>query len=88
MRLKIDTVSDWLWDANIDVDSLLYKSYSGRYMYGRTCIGIVGSINDFARFITAVAAKDSQMASDLSDAATIDVMGLDTIFYFPGVELE
>lgn len=67
----------------------LYRDYSGRAMYGKTCFGIVvDSITDAFEFYVAVAiVLDADDARELALAARTDSMGLGMIVYFPGVEL-
>ncbi len=58
-----------------------YARYSGRYMYGRECPGIVCPPSDIGR------ARAAARRHGISGCAT-DSMGLDSIIYWPGVEAE
>ena len=81
-------VIDALLDAGLDEEALR-DDYSGRGMYGATCFGIVGNIGDFARFIVSFIANHADDSTDpdwLGNVLT-DGMGLDTIFYWPGVQV-
>jgi hypothetical protein len=56
--------------------------YSGRFMYGSVCIGVVGDNNDFLDFWADL---DSQVRREIGHPST-DSMGLSTIWYWPQVE--
>lgn len=66
----------------------LRRDYSGRFMFGDTCFGIVGDAGGFAAFIAEIAQSDGALAERLSKSATTDSMGLSTIYYFRGFALE
>lgn len=77
-----------------DCDELRPQSYSGRSMYGRSCVGVVVP-RDVSSFqlaaAIAVALLDEEDGDrDVQDLADLrvceDNMGLDTIVYFPRVE--
>lgn len=76
--------------AGIDLDSDLRRDYSGRFMYGDECFGIVGGPGEFAEFIALIASDEADgcategLAKRLADAVKTDSMGLSTIYYFPG----
>lgn len=84
-------------DADVlDGEGLTARSYSGRGMFGRSCVGVeVGrgvSAFQLAAAI-AVALLDGDVdegPSDVEDLARLrvceDSMGLDSIVYFPQVE--
>lgn len=88
-----------LWDE-LENEFNLRSDYSGRAMYGNTCIGITGDTSDLLKFIARVATwnfeanedpnspEGIELVEDLARSARSDSMGYDTIFYFPGVELE
>ena len=63
------------------------EDYSGRGMYGAGCFGIVAESLDEVVPILRKALGDTP-ALDLLEAMTTDSMGLDTIYYFPGVRVE
>lgn len=78
-----------------DCDELRPRSYSGRAMYGRDCVGVVVP-RDVSSFqlaaAIAVALLDGDCdegPNDVEDLADLrvceDNMGLDTIVYFPNV---
>lgn len=73
--------------------------YSGRGMYGRTCVGVVGSSVSVAlRFMFALAEQISEDGDDaweqrenvmeLAEDLRTDSMAYDTIYYFPGLVIE
>lgn len=49
------------------------RSYSGRGMYGATCVGVV------------VAPRNVARAKRLAPGASVDNMGLDAIVYWPAI---
>ena len=73
-----------------DCDITIHEDYSGRFMYGSTCLGLsfegsAGSL--FAAFIRELEnAKSSTVeeAAEMFDDMRSDNLGLGTIFYFPG----
>jgi hypothetical protein len=63
----------------------MYRAYSGRFMYGEKCVGIVApGAAGATRFIMEVSKTLPVLANDLLDAQRQDDMGLDRVFYFPG----
>lgn len=78
----------------------LRTTYSGRGMYGRTCLAVVGSPTTLVRFAFALAEEvatglpdEAERLGALVDAVQTshmshDQLGLDTVYYWPGVELE
>ena len=68
--------------------------YSGRYMYGRSCVGIVcdnpitATVELFAYILNEDEDTDiDELASILGDARS-DNMGLSMIVYFPQIKME
>lgn len=88
MKVDVDLIEKAVWDADIDLEEGLYRKYSGRGMYGRTCFGIVGGMSDFAKFICQLTQIDPDLAWDLSQNVSRDSMAFDTIFYFPSYQLD
>jgi hypothetical protein len=68
------------------------RSYSGRGMYGKSCVGIVcNSVGTIARLIAyaTVEACTSDEGEDFADAVSgmhTDSMGSSIIFYWPSQE--
>lgn len=85
-KVDVDEIESVLWDADIDEESL-YREYSGRYMYGSHCFGIVGDAGDYGRFIAHLTKRNEDLALDLALNVTTDNMGRDMIYYFPGFQL-
>lgn len=60
------------------------RNYSGRGMYGETCLGVV--ISDSSIFDLMFDVYD-ETGYRLPDPHT-DAMGMDTIYYWPGLKVE
>jgi len=68
-----------------------YAGYSGRFMYGKTCIGIVGDARDMMTFtldVIKVVDPDFEENQDAWRDMRQDNMGLDMIYYWPQIEVE
>lgn len=63
--------------------------YSGRFMYGKSCGGIVYDVdddtvlNDLEEYLLDV--DESDLAESIRDSARFDSMGLSRIVYFPNI---
>jgi len=100
MKVSENVLAVLLEDAEIDERAARWD-YSGRGMYGRTCFGFTGNVRTLAAFFTQLGfAAGQKVAEDgsrcdeletlidvLAGELTTDSMGLDTIFYFPRVEV-
>lgn len=83
-----DNFLDSLDRAGLCEDAL-YEDYSGRGMYGAKCVGLTGSAADFAMFAAALSEElGFETARDILARLASDSMGLEMIFYFPGVNFE
>tara|TARA_Y100000034_G_scaffold66233_1_gene79945 strand:+ start:2536 stop:2883 length:348 start_codon:yes stop_codon:yes gene_type:complete len=61
----------------------LYRGYSGRAMYGKTCFGIAFyTSNDYGYFMAMLACYDEDLAMELG-APRFDSLGLNVIAYWP-----
>jgi hypothetical protein len=85
---QYDNIRDRIED--FDYDARLRPHYSGRGMYGRTCIGIVhNDANTPAAFLYILADELGEdfldLLQDLGSAQ--DGMGLSTITYFSGLSV-
>lgn len=68
--------------------------YSGRFINRRNCFGIVGSTRDLSRFLLEVLPLYYEMCTEQASNEVPrewhenarDSMGLDMIFYWPGIE--
>lgn len=68
----------------------LYEGYSGRGMFGRSCLGVVVKQGySFMEFIINLTRyMDDNDVDDVDfklEGATYDNLGLDTIVYFPNI---
>jgi len=87
--------------ARLDDESVRWD-YSGRYMYGRTCFGLVCSLQELSAFLVALGAElgeaqaleDDETAGEVHDLVrallsdvSSDNMGLNMIWYFEDVEV-
>jgi uncharacterized protein YcgL (UPF0745 family) len=75
---------DEIMDAAELTEDDVRTDYSGRSMYGATCIAIYYSSHRNLMFL-AVALKD--VLGDLPEDVCTDQMGRGQIVYFPGLEL-
>ena len=69
----------------------VYENYSGRYMFGKTCLGIVVK-NGFSHMEMLIKLTDYINGADLtgaelefSEGLLLDELGKDMIVYFPNV---
>jgi hypothetical protein len=56
----------------------LHRHYSGRFMFGECCVGIVGNRDDCTTVAETIKRKTGKQYRS-------DNMGLDMIYYFPGI---
>lgn len=68
----------------------LYENYSGRGMFGRTCLGVIVQRNDsFIDFIIKLTKYlDDNGIEDVDfslEGVSYDALGLDTIVYFSNI---
>jgi hypothetical protein len=84
--MDLSMLQDAVEDAGLE-ERALTTGYSGRGMYGKTCFAVTGDVQDFGKFLLAVADHDNgghDTAQDLANAVRTDSMGRQTVFYFPG----
>ena len=82
--LTVDELDAILDTARISGDEDVRPDYSGRGMYGSTCLGIVLDNDAVSRFWVACGiALDDDIALNLAEAGRVDSMGMQTIIYFP-----
>lgn len=75
-----------------DISFSVDKSYSGRFMYGETCLGFCLARNAdwldifdmFENVNPSLFKKVEKELRELKECTRGDSMGLDKIFYFPG----
>lgn len=82
MEVDYQVILDASYDAGLE-ETAIRCDYSGRGMYGDTCLGIVGDTSDILKFAVALAEADED-TSWLGRCST-DNMGMSTIFYWSGV---
>lgn len=96
MELPKDMVEEAVRQSGDAVE--LNTSYSGRFMLGARCLGVIGTLAGYTRFMLALSwvAEDEDgstwpvnendimgMAADVR----MDNLGLDHVFYFPEVTI-
>ena len=69
----------------------LYEKYSGRFMFGRACLGVVVkngySYMDFLAKLTQHLNENNVDDVELKlEGVAVDDLGMDTIVYFPRME--
>ena len=83
-------LAEWLRE-NTGNGVVPYFKYSGRFMYGETCFAVTGNPNDIQAALMDFAFQHQRMAEiirGLIKDQRQDDFGLDTIVYFPGVDIE
>lgn len=83
-----------------DIGDIEVRSYSGRGMYGKYCLGVVvvDGLSDLIEFVTTIAREVETCINDDVDhplenfadrlsSIAVDNMGRSMIYYWPGVEL-
>jgi hypothetical protein len=81
--IDIDTLEAIAEQVNGDVRA----NYSGRGMYGDTCVGITHANQDALLGVVIGAMVDPELALWMGHNARTDDMGLNTITYWPGLTL-
>lgn len=86
MKSIVDIIKDFCRDYELDFMS----DYSGRCMYGRTCIGVVCTDVEKTLLMIADAIRDEgyESVSEELGSPSSDNMGLARILYFPEVTCE
>jgi hypothetical protein len=76
---------DWFAAAADEIDAS-FRSYSGRYMNGKTCLSIVvGCVTDLAMFVLVLSECDPHLAEHLARNAAVGSMGYDHVIYWPAI---
>jgi hypothetical protein len=70
----------------LNLDVSIYESYSGRFMFGETCFGLVSENKEQIPFILGhlVPTDFCELSLDLMKVFKVDNLGLNYITYFPG----
>lgn len=91
MQIENNKVRELVRALDLDEDAV-YAEYSGRGMYGRSCFGIrVGQYDNVNETLLGVALAEvfgSDDAWDIARSMRSDSLGLGSIIYFPGWEIE
>lgn len=80
-----------LEDAANKADMEFWRSYSGRGMYGDTCVGIVGDSGGLIRFVFALARDKRDGADEIIEELeypSTDNVAYDKIWYWPTLTTE
>jgi hypothetical protein len=56
----------------------IYHDYSGRGMFGKTCLGVVGAMQDLDTLLSEIKGSSQGLRKDN--------MGMDYVYYWPGIE--
>lgn len=72
-------------EAQLGGDVDIRDDYSGRYMYGATCLAVVG--DNYVLEVFLDAARYYGIDARLGNMAQ-DSMGLSQVFYWPSIEVE
>ena len=81
--------ADWLPEGDSGVRP--FFKYSGRFMFGGTCFGVVGQLADIQVALMNFAAEHPECAKavrDMVKGQRVDNMAMEMIVYFPGVDIE
>lgn len=85
---QLATLTACAEDIGADVDT----AYSGRGMFGRSCVAIrcaVALTQHVFAFATSLGARDDELAADLVEQQIhTDQLGLGNVFYWPNVTAE
>ena len=77
-------VIESLRDTAENYDARFVDDYSGRGMYGKTCVGVILEYDDITEIMFDVY---DETGYRLPPPHT-DSMGMDTIYYWPGLKVE
>lgn len=90
---QVELILDALDSFGVKVDDdTIKRGYSGRVMFGKTCMGIVldddADVLKLGMALHKAFGDDDDTAERLADAARSDNLGRSTIYYFPGWNVE
>ena len=85
MFYELEEVLEVASRAGIYEDSVL-ADYSGRGMFGKSCLGIVCHIGDLLAFVVEVENCGGMITDDFFAVAS-DNMGLGTVLYWPHIQV-
>lgn len=78
---QLDDFNNLAWDIGGEV----YEDYSGRNMFGKTCLGIVVEELENSLFRLGKESGDYEFSKELQNFRT-DSMGRSAIIYFPTIQ--
>lgn len=97
LEIQASKIRDAMTEIDMEVEGTLHVAYSGRYMYGATCLGIVGGADTLMKFVADVIPRidpgwepDSDAFAHASEEwyeLRWDNMAMDMIYYWPGVHV-
>ena len=67
-------------------DYRFYENYSGRFMYGRNCVGIVCSNTNEVMLALGMFLNEYGVSSDTTIKVRSDDFGKENILYFPDIQ--
>jgi hypothetical protein len=73
-----------LSDTDIEPRQLRFD-YSGRFMFGKSCLGLTGELRDLAEFLLYVV-PETGIDAEWQDVK-MDSMGMNMIFYWPSIQV-
>jgi hypothetical protein len=93
---RSDTLAQTAISIAEDNDLTPRFGYSGRFMYGRTCFGLVGNIAQINSFIITLVLDlmeddNNEVNEEFIDSfreMKLDSMGLDSIMYFTNLDIK
>jgi hypothetical protein len=85
--VDIDTILYAADQAGFDPETAIRENYSGRGMYGTECVGVTGSTAELVAFVVTLTTILNDNGDDADWVTNVrqDSMGLQTIWYWPGV---
>jgi hypothetical protein len=91
---QLTVLRDACYDESLDGDECIDLSYSGRGMYGKTCVGLrTDSVREAVAVLVKCATNygsdgGDELAEEMAARLTTDSMGMGVIVYFPGITWE
>ena len=80
---QLDLLSYCAESAGLEVRT----DHSGRGMYGKTCVGVTGTVRGLLEMIVSITDDDRELAEHLTEVST-DSMGLSTIYYWTKITVK
>lgn len=83
-----DKTAEAIIEAAEDAGLEVRRNYSGRCMYGKRCLAIVGNLSDILPAIYDAGFMAGQNDDDGVPAIQIDSMGTESVVYFPQTQVQ